>query len=193
MTDMDGISVSIDADLSDFRREIADADRLARGFGASFSRALDQALVRGKSFSEVIRSLGMRLSSLALNAAFKPIENGLSDAFRGMFGGFNLGGGNGGGGLLEGVTPFARGGVIASPTFFPLGGKLGVAGERGAEAILPLARGADGRLGVQSAASSPPVAISVNVSTPDAASFRRSEAYLSGMIARAVARGERNL
>jgi hypothetical protein len=38
-----------------------------------------------------------------------------------------------------------------------------------------------------------PLAVSVNISTPDAPSFRRSEAYLSGVIARAVARGERNL
>jgi hypothetical protein len=38
-----------------------------------------------------------------------------------------------------------------------------------------------------------PLAVTVNVSTPDAASFRRSEAYLSGTIARAVARGERSL
>jgi hypothetical protein len=38
-----------------------------------------------------------------------------------------------------------------------------------------------------------PLAVNVNISAQDAASFRRSEAYLSGMIARAVARGERNL
>ena len=72
MTEIDGISVSIDADLSDFRREMAEAEKLSRGFGSALSRALEQALVRGKSFSEVIRTLGMRLSSMALNAAFKP-------------------------------------------------------------------------------------------------------------------------
>jgi hypothetical protein len=35
--------------------------------------------------------------------------------------------------------------------------------------------------------------VNVNISTPDAASFRRSEAYLSSMVARAVARGDRSL
>lgn len=192
MTEIDGISVSIDADLSDFRREIAEADKLARGFGASFSRALDQALVRGKSFSEVIRSLGLRLSSLALNAAFKPIEQGLAGAFQNLFGGIT-GSGEGGGSFLNGAVPFAKGGVVATPSYFSMGNALGVAGERGAEAILPLARGADGRLGVRAETSRAPLAVNVNVSAQDVASFRRSEAYLSGMIARAVARGERNL
>lgn len=188
MTEIDGISVSIDADLSDFRREIAEADKLARGFGSAFARALDQALVRGKSFSEVMRTLALRLSSMALNAAFKPIEQGLSGLFQNMFGGAT-----GGGTVLGSVVPFAKGGVIAAPSYFPLGNSLGIAGERGAEAILPLARGNDGRLGVRAETSRAPLAVNVNISAQDAASFRRSEAYLSGMIARAVARGERNL
>src|SRR5262249_9786952 len=114
MTEIDGISVSIDADLSQFKREIAEADKLAKGFGSSFTRALDQALIRGRSFSEVIRTLGLRLSSLALNAAFKPIEQGLAGAFQGLFGG--LTGGPQGGGSLLNVTPFAKGGVIATPS-----------------------------------------------------------------------------
>ncbi|HRF07211.1 MAG TPA: phage tail tape measure protein [Xanthobacteraceae bacterium] len=191
MTEIDGISVSVDADLSDFRRELAEADRLSRGFGASFSRALSQAIVQGKSFGDVIRTLGLRLSSLALNAAFKPIEQGLSGAFNGLFSGL-MGGGSSLGNLPS-VTPFAKGGVVATPSYFPLGNALGVAGERGAEAILPLARGSDGRLGVRAENSQRPLAVNVSITAQDAASFRRSEAFVSGMIARAVARGERNL
>ncbi len=45
------------------------------------------------------------------------------------------------------VIPFARGGVVSRPTLFP----IGLMGEAGAEAIMPLSRGADGRLGVTSA------------------------------------------
>lgn len=41
----------------------------------------------------------------------------------------------------NGIVPFARGGVVNSPT-------ISLMGEAGAEAILPLKRGADGRLGV---------------------------------------------
>lgn len=47
------------------------------------------------------------------------------------------------------VVPFARGGIVNEPTLFPLKGKVGVMGEAGPEAVLPLTRGTDGKLGVQ--------------------------------------------
>lgn len=48
------------------------------------------------------------------------------------------------------ITAFADGGVLTRPTFFGMGGgRLGVAGEAGAEGILPLRRGPGGRLGVE--------------------------------------------
>jgi phage-related minor tail protein len=74
-----------------------------------------------------------------------------------------------------------------------MGNRLGLMSEAGAEAILPLRRGSDGRLGVSAPASSPPVNIVFNVTTQDAASFRKSEAQVTGMLARAVSRGARTL
>jgi len=48
------------------------------------------------------------------------------------------------------VTPFANGGVVGSPTYFPMGsGGMGLMGEAGPEAIMPLKRGANGKLGVE--------------------------------------------
>jgi phage-related minor tail protein len=83
--------------------------------------------------------------------------------------------------------------VIGAPTYFPMqGGGLGLAGEAGPEAIMPLMRGADGRLGVAMSGGAP-ATVNVTIATPDAASFRRSEAYITGQIARAVARGQRSL
>jgi hypothetical protein len=55
------------------------------------------------------------------------------------------------GGAFQGGVPikaFASGAVVASPTFFPLRGAMGLMGEAGPEAIMPLRRGRDGRLGV---------------------------------------------
>lgn len=46
------------------------------------------------------------------------------------------------------VIPFARGGVVSSPTLFPMRKHVGLMGEAGPEAIMPLTRGTDGRLGV---------------------------------------------
>jgi phage-related minor tail protein len=90
------------------------------------------------------------------------------------------------------AQPFATGGVIASPSYFPLGNGLGLAGEAGPEAIMPLTRGPDGRLGV-AAAGGAGGNVTVNIATSDADSFRRSETYLTGLIARAVARGQRGM
>lgn len=86
---------------------------------------------------------------------------GLSVA--GMFGGGGgLGGifGGGSGGAAgassainfgKSITGFAKGGVVKSPTLFQFadGGQFGVMGEAGAEAVMPLKRGPDGRLGVE--------------------------------------------
>jgi hypothetical protein len=47
------------------------------------------------------------------------------------------------------VTAFASGGVVSSPSVFPMRGSLGLMGEAGPEAIMPLKRGRDGRLGVE--------------------------------------------
>ena len=57
------------------------------------------------------------------------------------------------GGVFDGgLQPFASGGVVNSPTFFKFasggGFKNGLMGEAGPEAILPLKRGSDGKLGV---------------------------------------------
>ena len=56
------------------------------------------------------------------------------------------------GGVLNNgqVVPYANGGVVGGPTTFPMsGGRTGLMGEAGPEAIMPLKRGKDGKLGVQ--------------------------------------------
>lgn len=195
---------------SEFEREMDEATKLAQGFGRAMTQAFTSAVVGGKKFDDVLKGLVLRLSSMAVNAALKPLQQGFADLLSGLFGGQS---GEKAGPPLDlsqfmrpqpgapldirppdwDVRPFAAGGVIGTPTYFPLGPSLGLAGEKGAEAILPLSRGSDGRLGVRTQSEARPLSVTVNVSTPDAASFRRSEAYLSGAIARAVSRGERSL
>jgi phage-related minor tail protein len=191
MTTLDPIVVPVKADASAFRREMSEMSALANGFGRTMSRAFEGAIVRGRDFSDVMRSLGQRLSSMAVGAAFKPVEQGFGKLLEGLFGAQKAGGPMNI--LPPAARPFAKGGVIATPSYFPVGAGLGLAGEQGAEAILPLARGSDGRLGVRTGSDRRPLNVTVNVSTPDAASFRRSETYLSATIARAVSRGERSL
>ena len=54
------------------------------------------------------------------------------------------------GGVFTKVNAYANGGVVSSPTTFPMSGnQTGLMGEAGAEAIMPLKRGRNGKLGVQ--------------------------------------------
>ena len=96
----------------------------------------------------MLRSLALKLSEIALKAAFKPLTDAIGSSLAGLVTGAAFAKG---GVIQRGMpVPFAEGGVIASPIAFPLAGnRVGIAGERGAEAILPLARGPDGRLGVR--------------------------------------------
>ncbi len=192
-TEIDQLSVAITADTSGFRRELIDIDRISKRFGASLGDVFVNAAIKGKSFGEVLSTLALKLSSAAVSAAFKPIETGLSSLFSGLFKGilpFAAGGVVAGGR----VRPFASGGVVAQPTYFPMAqGLTGLMGERGAEAILPLARGADGKLGVSVQNNERPVSVTVNIATPDVEGFRRSEQLVAASLARAVGRGRRSL
>ena len=48
------------------------------------------------------------------------------------------------------VQKYAYGGIVNRPTMFPMKNGIGLMGEAGSEAILPLRRGANGKLGVES-------------------------------------------
>jgi phage-related minor tail protein len=186
------LTVAIDADTAPLQRQLADLTRLGNSFGTALSRSFVDLALKGKSFGDVLRSLALKLSEIALKAAFKPLTDALGHGLAGLFsGGFAFAHG---GVIRQGLpVPFAQGGIIASPVAFPLAGnRLGLAGERGPEAILPLARGPDGRLGVR-AEGGGGIQITFNVSTPDIESFRRSETQLAALLVRAVAHGHRNL
>lgn len=153
-----------------------DLEARSRSFGSALTNALKGAVVDGKGLEGVLRGLALRMSDIALSVGLKPLEGFLSSGLSG---------------LLDGATPFAKGGVVASPTYFGTGGGLGLMGEAGAEAILPLKRGPDGALGVASDGGG--ARIVFNVTAQDAASFRKSEGQISAMLTRAVGRGQRSL
>lgn len=55
------------------------------------------------------------------------------------------------------VVPFAKGGVVGRPTSFPMPNGMGIMGEKGPEAIMPLQRGPGGKLGVAATGGGGPV------------------------------------
>jgi phage-related minor tail protein len=185
----ENVTVSIEADTEPFLTALDNLQALSGRFGAQLTGALRSAVVDGKELDTVLRRLALNLAGSALNQGLQPLQGLVGSLLSSAAGGLA--------GFLPfakgGVVPFASGGVVSAPTYFPAGGRLGVMGEAGAEAVLPLKRGADGRLGVSAGGSSQPVSIVFNVTTPDAVSFRKSEAQITGMLARAVSRGTRTL
>lgn len=164
------------------RGSMEDLSRLADSFGNRLVTAFAGAAIHGRKLSDVLRGLALSLASTALTQALRPLGN--------LVGGLLA---NARGNVFSGgrVRPFAAGGIVNSPVLFPMRSGAGLMGEAGPEAIMPLARGADGKLGVRSAGGT--VQVTVNISTPDAQSFRRSQSQIAAMMARAVARGQRNL
>jgi len=82
------------------------------------------------------------------------------------------------------IIPYANGGVVGSPTMFPMsGGNTGLMGEAGPEAILPLKRGPNGKLGVESSGGSVVVNQTINVSTGVAQTVRNEIKTLMPQIA----------
>ena len=93
------------------------------------------------------KGLGTRFGNAAKGAAAGS-AGGIWGAVGGAISGFFNANGNA---FSHGrVLPFAQGGVVSSPTMFPMAGnRTGIMGEKGAEAIMPLKRAPNGQLGVQ--------------------------------------------
>jgi phage-related minor tail protein len=161
---------------------MADLENRSQRFGSALTGALRSAAAGGKGLEDVLRGLGNRLTDIALSAGLKPLETALGNTI---------------GGMMGSIVPFAEGGIVRSPSFFsmggPMGGNVGLMGEAGPEAILPLRRGADGSLGVAAGGGGGAPQIVFNVTATDAASFRKSEGQITAMLARSVTRGGRGL
>lgn len=187
------LSVSLSADASALDKVMDDLEARARSFGSALTSALEDAVVDGESLEDVLVSLGERLSSIALDAGLKPLQDMLSKGIGGLAGSAASLFGFADGGVPGKVQPFAAGGIVSAPTFFPMGRDVGLMGEAGSEAIMPLKRGPDGRLGVAAAetASAPPIVF--NVQARDVESFRKSEGQIAAMLSRTVGRGRRGL
>ncbi|WP_372570361.1 phage tail tape measure protein [Ruegeria jejuensis] len=113
----------------------------AKSMETSFESAFANFVTGAGSARDVAAQLLNDLARLAAQSAFSSI--GFGNLFGGIFGNAN-------GNAFQGgrVTPFATGGIVNSPTLFPMRGGTGLMGEAGPEAILPLTR-INGKLGVR--------------------------------------------
>ncbi len=170
----------------ELREQMTGLNRLAESFGVKLVNAFAGAVIHGRKLSDVLKGLALSLAQTALTQGLRPLGNligGLLGNVTGSARGNVFSGGR--------LMPFADGGIVNSPTLFPMRGGTGQMGEAGPEAIMPLARGADGKLGVRGGGGG--INVTVNIQTPDAQSFQRSQSQVAAMMARAVQRGQRNL
>lgn len=103
-----------------------------------------------KTAGDALAGLADRLADMLAESAFDGLF-GSGGLFGGIFDSLAGALGFAKGGVFAGgrVTAFATGGVVTGPTPFPMRGGLGLMGEAGPEAIMPLTRGPGGKLGVQ--------------------------------------------
>lgn len=137
-------------------------DELMTGVTVRTEDALADLLSTGK-FN--IDALADYVTSAIARMVAKQAIAGITDAANLMFNGFSITP-NAKGNVFtgEGVTAFADGGVVNRPTFFGYaGGRIGLMGEAGPEAVMPLTRGPDGKLGVQThGAGQDPLVVNIN-------------------------------
>jgi len=155
-------------ELAEAQWELNEAKEIARN-NADFERevfavmtdSLTDFITGAKSAKEAIGGMMRALADLVLQyLVLIPLKRAFESAggFGGLFAdGAAFSGGN--------VVPFANGGIVAGPTMFPMSrGRTGLMGEAGPEAIMPLKRGSDGKLGVASSGGGGGVMFAPNVS-----------------------------
>lgn len=146
--------------------------KLGKDLATDFAQGFASDMMRGVKASEALGNALQRLAGRLMNMG---IDNLMAAAFGGggggglfsaLFGGGSSSTISGGGSFMitsnalgnaynrGNVIPFARGGIVNFPTLFPMANGAGLMGEGGPEAVMPLARGPDGSLGVRASGGS---------------------------------------
>ncbi len=190
---------AFDGELGKMRDSLTTTNRevnvLSKGISSGLKSAFDGLVFDGLKLSDALKKVADSMIKATYNAAITPVTKHfgglLANSISGAFGGGSLFA-NGGSFSQGRVMPFANGGIVSGPTTFPMRGGTGLMGEAGPEAIMPLRRGANGRLGVEMSGGGRPVNITMNISTPDVEGFKRSQGQIAAQVSRALGRGQRN-
>ena len=136
--------------------EITEVDRLfkrventiARGMTDAIFGLIDGTKKLGESLSNVLRQLGRLVVQFGMQSFVDSIfPNAKGNVY-----------------AENKIVPFAYGGIVNKPTLFPMANGAGLMGEAGPEAIMPLRRGRDGKLGVEASGGVGNVVVNVDAS-----------------------------
>lgn len=155
-------------------------------FGSSFGTMLTDAVWGAEvSFNSIAESFARMVTEMAIQKSIiEPMLGGLFGAGGGGMGGGVLGAV---GSLVSAFLPFEQGGtlsgtgisaysntIVDKPTFFPFAKGIGLMGEAGSEAIMPLTRMPDGDLGVKATSGGTTVQVINNSGVPATVNERQN-------------------
>jgi tape measure domain-containing protein len=189
-------------DLEEQAKSLKSAFDAITAAGESFGSAMGKALgdaafgignfrdAAKAAFQDMVTSILQELGKLAASRMLQMILGGATGG-GGLFGGLF---GGGGGGFLSGLFGgggfsfgLANGGVLEANTFaMTSGGRLGRVAENGPEAVLPLSRGPDGKLGVQNAGGGGGMTVNIQNNAPVEVETRQTDANTLEVIIRAA-------
>lgn len=176
---------------------IGAAKSAAEEFGLTFTSALEDAIVTGESFSDMLKGMEQDIARLIVR---KTITEPLMNVDWGAMLGALIPSANGN--VFAGVPGLSAysGTVVSKPTLFPFAAGAGLMGEAGPEAILPLKRGPNGKLGVEGGGSSVQVNVINNAGGTQATATEREDngvrivdvmvEQVEGAMSRRLGRGE---
>ncbi|MGH1460015.1 MAG: phage tail tape measure protein [Paracoccaceae bacterium] len=169
------VAASFNEELRTIRTTLSgtqtDVATLEKGLSRGLRKAFDSAVFDGARLSDVLREVAQTMANTAYNQALKPVTDQVGSTIA-----------QGIGSLVGAAMPFGNTGLFG-------GGKNAAA--MGYDSAASSVMSASERQSKTQQVAAP-VSVVMNISTPDAASFQRSQAQIAAEMSRALSRGQRN-
>lgn len=148
----------------------------AKLWANDLAQGLAQAIVQAQDLGDALRNIAKSIAGSVLQK---------------LIGGW-IGGLFADGAAFQGghVIPFAKGGIVTKPTIFPMARGMGLMGEAGPEAVMPLKRGSDGKLGVEGGGGQTNITVNINAIEPQsfAQAMRSNKAVVESVVVENIMR-----
>ena len=148
----------------------------AKLWANELSQGLAQAIVNAQDLGDALRNIAKSIAGSVLQKLIGKLIGGLFADGAAFQGGR--------------VIPFAKGGIVTKPTIFPMARGMGLMGEAGPEAVVPLKRGSDGKLGIEGGGGTTYITVHINAIEPQsfAQAMRSNKAVVESVVVENIMR-----